>query len=146
MEGGNSRIVGGRPRSAGPKANVRVDAADEGLVLDLDRAIHVGLIVNELITNALKHAFPRGQPRDVTVGMTAVGEQVQLQVRDRGRGLPPGLDLGQAKSLGLRIVHILARRLHATVEVENHGGTCFTLTFPLEADAPMEPKDERLRG
>jgi two-component sensor histidine kinase len=106
------------------------------LVLDVDRAVHVGLIVNELVTNAVKHAFPTGTTGKVILSLRATADQVEIAVRDTGPGLPPGFALEQAKSLGLRIVHILTCRLNATVKVENHGGAAFTLTFPLHADAP----------
>jgi two-component sensor histidine kinase len=121
-------------------ADLALIAPTTGLALDLDRAVHVGLIVNELVTNALKHAFPRGARGEVVVHLRATADQIELAVRDTGVGLPPGLGLEQAKTLGLRIVHILARRLNATVRVENHGGAAFTLTFPLHADAPVEPR------
>jgi len=119
---------------------VRVEAAAGDLMLDLDRAVHVGLIVNELLTNALKHAFPGGTAGQVTVGLARVGDALELVVRDSGRGLPGNFDLDQARSLGLRIVHILARRLHASVEVGQAGGTSFTLRFPVEAEPPVEPR------
>jgi two-component sensor histidine kinase len=125
-----------------PTVPVKVEAAPDGVAIDLDRAIHVGLIVNELITNALKHAFPKGQPGVVAVAVRAIGEQVQLQVRDDGRGLPPDLDLEHAKSLGLRIVHILAKRLNASVDIKTGNGTALTVTFPLHADVPLDPKAE----
>ena len=66
---------------------------------------------------------------------------MQLRVRDTGVGLPQDLALERAKSLGLglRLVHILARRLAASVQVESREGTCFTLTFPRYADPPREP-------
>jgi two-component sensor histidine kinase len=122
-------------------ADLALVAGEGSLALDLDRAIHVGRIVNELVTNAIKHAF-RGRPLGrVTVGLRPKGEHLELQVCDNGRGLPAGLDLAQARSLGLRIVHILAQRLDAQVAVENHsGGTVFTVTFPLHADPPREPR------
>jgi PAS domain S-box-containing protein len=111
---------------------VEIDACTDGVGIDLDRAIHVGLIVNELVTNALKHAFAatRGEVR---VGLRAIGEELELQVRDTGRGIPPGLDLEHATTLGLRIVRILARRLDARVSVRSAAGsgTTFTVTFPV---------------
>jgi two-component sensor histidine kinase len=123
-----------------PDVPVIVEATSEGILLDLDRAIHVGLIVNELLTNAIKHAFPAGQPGAVTVTVCAAGGHISLQVRDNGRGLPADFDLEHATSLGLRTVHILARRLEAQVAVTGNGGTSFTLTFPLHADPPRDPK------
>lgn len=78
--------------------------------------------MTELVTNALSRAFPNGRHGDVYVALRAVGNAVELQVRDNGRGLPPGFSLEQIKTLGLRIVHILAQRLHATVTVEGREG------------------------
>jgi PAS domain S-box-containing protein len=125
-----------------PGIPVRLEARDQGLTLDLDRAIHVGLIVNELVTNALKHAFPKGQPGEVVIALRTVRDQMQVQVRDNGRGLPREFHLGHAKSLGLRTVYIIANRLNAAVTVENRNGTSFTITFPLRADVPVEPRPE----
>jgi len=81
-------------------------------------------------------AFPRGQPGAVTVSVCEEGDRVYLKVQDNGRGLPADFDLEQAKSLGLRAVHILAHRLEVQVIVT----TSFLLTFPLHADPPLEPK------
>lgn len=129
-------------KSLYPAIPVRVEANVSDITVDLDRAVHVGLIVNELVTNALKHGFPRRQGGEVVVGLHLAGEQIELQVRDNGSGLPADLDLEQGQTLGLRIVHILARRLNAAVMVESTPGTTFAITFPLHADAPVEPRHE----
>ncbi|MFB3817226.1 MAG: MEDS domain-containing protein [Candidatus Methylomirabilales bacterium] len=119
---------------------ITLDAPTEDLALDVDRAIHVGLILTELLTNAMKHAFVApGILARVDVTLRVEGDAAQLRVRDTGIGLPKDLDIEHAKSLGLRIVHILARRLNAAVEIESTEGTTFTLTFPRHADAPREP-------
>ena len=123
-----------------PEVPVRVETAARGVMLDLDRAIHVGLVVNELITNAIKHAFPVGQPGEVTLSVGEADDQVHLQVRDTGRGLPADFDLEHAKTLGLRTVYLLTRRLEGAVQIGRDGGTSFTLTFPLHAEEPVEPK------
>jgi two-component sensor histidine kinase len=116
---------------------LETDAAD--LSIDLDRAIHVGLIVNELVTNALKHAF-RDTRGEVRVALRGGVDDIQIEVRDNGKGMTGGPDLEQAKTLGLRIVHILARRLAAAVKLESRRGTTFTIAFPLLADPPVEPQ------
>jgi PAS domain S-box-containing protein len=121
---------------------VQLEVGDDRVALDLDRAIHTGLIINELVTNALKHAFPPGQSGKVAVRVHRVDDTVELQVRDTGKGLPADLDLSSTKTLGLRIVRILAQRLGATVSMESHRGTVFTIGFPLHAEAPVEPKPE----
>jgi len=120
-------------RSVYPEADIRLVSAPEPILLDVDRAIHTGLIVNELVTNALKHAFAERRG-SVRVCLRPVGPLLELTVSDDGKGLPPGFDLAQSTSLGLRIVHILTRRLHASVEVEGRQGTAFTLRFPLKSE------------
>jgi two-component sensor histidine kinase len=67
----------------------------------------------------------------VDVRVRRQGDQLELQVRDNGVGLPADTGLNAAKSLGLRIVRLLACRLKATVQIETRGGACFTITFPL---------------
>jgi PAS domain S-box-containing protein len=121
---------------------ITLDAPESELALDVDRAIHVGLIVNELVTNAMKHAFAGRQDGRVDVCLRRRGDQLELQVRDNGSGLPPHTDLTQATTLGLRIVRILVRSLRATVDVKNDHGTTFTLTLPLHADALRERRHE----
>jgi len=117
-----------------PQVPVTLEPTSGDVSLDIDRAIHVGLIVNELLTNAVKHAFPVGQSGAVTVAVWATGKEIALQVRDNGRGLPADFDVQHATSLGLRTVHLLARRLEARVTVAGHRGTSFTLSFPAHAD------------
>jgi PAS domain S-box-containing protein len=140
-----TRLVDGF-RNLYPLVSVTLEAASDGAALDIDRAIHVGLIVNELVMNAVKHAFPSGHQGHVALVIREAGEQVLLQVRDNGRGLPPEVKLEQAKSVGLRTVYILARRLEASLAVTTNGGTCFTLTFPAEADPPVEPGDPQVEA
>ena len=112
------------------------------LALDVDRAIPCGLILNELVTNAVKHAFPGTATGEVGVDVQPVGDRIQFRVWDNGRGRPNGLDIEHSKSLGLRLVRILAQRLRADIKVESYEGTAFTLTFPLHADPPLEPKPD----
>jgi PAS domain S-box-containing protein len=119
-----------------PHATLQFSTPEEPIYLDVDRAIHVGLIVNELVTNALKHAFPYRRDGRVEVRLRPQGERLELEVRDNGVGLPSDLDLGAAKSLGLRIVQILVRRLEATVTAANAAGASFTISLPLHAAPP----------
>src|SRR5262249_15071082 len=100
--------------------------------LGVDRAIPCGLLLNELITNALKHAFPAGRGGEVRVELARIaGDRLRLVVRDNGVGLSTGFDLRRTESLGMQLVTTLAEQLEATLEVTNAGGTTFQLTFPL---------------
>jgi two-component sensor histidine kinase len=98
-----------------------------------DTAIPCGLILNELLSNALKYAFPRDQQGDISIALRAdPGQEVTLTVRDTGVGLPEGLDFRDSDSLGLQLVCLLTEQLGGTIALERSGGTAFTVTFPLE--------------
>ncbi len=97
--------------------------------LDIDTAIPCGLIVNELVSNALKHAFAGRESGTITVHMRAVGDRIELGVRDDGRGMPSGLDWRNSKSLGLKLVNDLARQLEGQVHMTSENGTEFRVVF-----------------
>jgi PAS domain S-box-containing protein len=107
-------------------------AVDVGEVaLGMDEAIPCGLIVNELVSNSLKHAFPDGRKGMLTVSCHA-GEtgQIELTVADTGVGLPPGFDCGNAETLGLQLVTMLVRQLGGTMTVDGEaGGTAVAIRF-----------------
>jgi two-component sensor histidine kinase len=112
---------------------VSLELAIEDVALAVDKAIPCGLILNELITNALKHAFRDGRSGTIRVELAPVaGGGVRLVVSDDGAGLPPGSDLHASPSLGLQLVRMLANQLDAGLEVESTRGTCFRLTVPVE--------------
>lgn len=99
--------------------------------LDLERAVPCGLIVNELVTNAFKHAFPAGRGGAVQIELTAVGAELDLAVSDDGVGLPEGFDLAGVTSLGLQLVPLLADQLRGRFTVASGEGARFALRFPL---------------
>jgi two-component sensor histidine kinase len=110
---------------------VRWHAEVAPVSLDLDRAIPCGLILNELISNALKHAFPEGRSGEIVVRLYVTPEGMYtLVVSDNGVGLPEGRNARPTGSLGLQLVATLARQLRGRLELERHGGTTFRLTFP----------------
>jgi two-component sensor histidine kinase len=102
----------------------------EEVHLPIETAIPCGLLLHELLSNCVKHAFPQGQSG--TIGIT-LGKHPQypyvLMVRDDGAGLPPGLDVHTTASLGLRLVHLLAAQLQGTLTFESGEGTTVTLLF-----------------
>jgi PAS domain S-box-containing protein len=102
----------------------------EPLALDLERAVPCGMLVNELVSNALEHAFPDGRAGVVWVELCAGADGSHvLKIADNGVGLPAGLDYQRTQSLGLQLVFTLARQLSATVAVEREGRTAFRITF-----------------
>jgi PAS domain S-box-containing protein len=102
----------------------------EPVSLTIDTAIPCGLLVNELVSNALRHAFPQERAGHLWVTLRRAADgQLRLTVRDDGVGLPEGLDFQTASSFGLRLVGLLARQLRATLTLARHPGTSVTLTF-----------------
>jgi PAS domain S-box-containing protein len=115
-----------------PEQIVLVIEADP-VPLGVDAASSSGLIVNELVSNALKHAFPGGRRGHVRVTLRVAGGEAVLVVADDGVGMPAAVDPGKPATLGLKLVSILAEQLAGTVAVERSEGTRFTIRFPLEA-------------
>jgi two-component sensor histidine kinase len=100
------------------------------LVLGVDQAIPVGLILNELISNSLKHAFPGGRSGLIRIAAQSHDGRVELAVIDDGVGVPEDLANRKNKSLGLQIVEILVRQFNGTWELKREAGTTFRLSFP----------------
>lgn len=113
---------------------IQLNIVAEPIELTVEMAVPCGLILNELVSNALKHAFHDGSSGEVVVGIEHNSDTyaVCLRVSDNGIGFPPGLDWRRSDSLGLRLVQILAGQLRGTVEAESGPGTEFRVTFPLD--------------
>jgi PAS domain S-box-containing protein len=98
--------------------------------LGIDTAIPCGLIITELVTNALKHAFPEEGRGDVWISLILSEAQTYvLRVRDNGVGLPLHMDWRRSKSLGLNLVSDLTKQLEGTIDASSSGGTEFTIAF-----------------
>jgi len=112
---------------------------DVGAVtLGIDEAVPCGLLVNELVTNALKHGFPGGRTGVITVSMTDTGGGTyRISVRDDGVGLPEAFDVAAAGSLGVRLIGILTKQIGGSLEVrsEQGRGAEFIITFPAGKEA-----------
>jgi two-component sensor histidine kinase len=115
-----------------PDGRITLELDVEEIALEINVAIPCGLMLNELLSNALKHAFPGGRPGAVAITLRqAPPGTCVLTVRDTGVGLPEGLDIRQTDSLGLQLVSLLIAQLGGTLTLERGGGTTFRLTFPL---------------
>jgi PAS domain S-box-containing protein len=115
---------------------VTLELRIDDVVLDLDTAVATGLIINELVSNSLKHAFPSQREGEGAI-LVALGslddDRLELQVRDNGVGLPPDLDVQDSQSLGLRLVNMLTQQLRGALEVDRSAGAAFRITFPEQA-------------
>jgi PAS domain S-box-containing protein len=109
---------------------ITVDTQVETIAMTIDKAIPCGLILNELVTNAMKHAFPGDRRGRLRIELCAAGErELALVVSDDGVGLPAALDLKRTTSLGMRLVQTLVSQLGGTVAIDRANGTTFRIAF-----------------
>jgi PAS domain S-box-containing protein len=125
-------------QSLGGKHPIEIRIEGENPAVSLDIAIPAGLIVNELVTNVIKHAFPGGHPPPgradepcrITIVFQLKDDEYTLVVSDNGIGIPPDFDWRSTRSLGLRLVNILTRhQLRGSVDMNTRQGTEFVLKF-----------------
>lgn len=117
-----------------PPERIHLRTDLDKLYLHLDAAVPCGLIINELISNSLKYAFPDGRTGEVRVELHEHQDHMaHLVVADNGVGLRSDIDWITARTLGLRLVRTLAEQLGAKLEMSSHAGTQVQLTFPAAA-------------
>jgi PAS domain S-box-containing protein len=113
------------------RGNVQVNYELENLPLDVDNAIPYGLIINELVTNALKYAFPSGRSGKVMIRLASVPPSgFFLEVADNGVGFASDLDPQNVTSLGMSIIRLLTEQLGGKAEFQTHDGACVRVTVP----------------
>lgn len=126
---------------------VSLSVEGDELYLDINQLVPCGLIINELVTNALKCAFPNNQTGELSIEIKTVdqgqGRECHFVVADNGVGLPPEVDISDLSSLGLQLVLGLTEQLLGTMDVTRDNGTNFLVRFPVppfDANAPARPK------
>lgn len=116
-----------------PSQDIRLTVDGDPLFLHAQQTTFLALILNELILNALEHAFTGRERGEINIHFEDLGDQCILQVRDNGIGLPPGFSLDSATNLGLRIIQTIVQDLRGTLtfmENEATGGTKAHILFP----------------
>jgi PAS domain S-box-containing protein len=114
----------------GQPIDLRLDISD--IPFSIDLAIPCGLIINELVSNALKYAFPEGRAGTITVSIRQDSGSYRLIVGDDGVGMPAHVDYRNHSSLGLQLVNTLVGQLEGTITMSAEKGTAFTIQFPAE--------------
>jgi two-component sensor histidine kinase len=111
------------------KIKLEVDISK--VLLDIDTALPCGLIINELVSNSLRHAFPDGRSGTVRIELRPEnGDRIVLTVTDNGVGFPKDRAVGASDTLGLQLVHALSSQLAGELEISGENGARFKLTFP----------------
>ena len=110
------------------RVQLKIDVGDAAL--DISTAIPCGLIVNELVTNAMKHAFPGGRKGEVRVVLRPGADgRFTLTVGDNGVGIPAGVDFRTTDTLGMQLVTMLVDQLNGAIELASKPGTVFRISF-----------------
>jgi len=114
-----------------PADRIRLRVEADRVALTIDDMVPCGLIINELLSNSLKHAFPDERAGEIQIAATASPEGVvRLEVRDNGVGLPNEVDIHNTTTMGMRLVTGLAEnQLGGTIEVDRGAGTAFRISF-----------------
>ncbi|MBL8967294.1 MAG: PAS domain S-box protein [Spirochaetaceae bacterium] len=115
----------------GPLRGIRFETELEGFSVEVKQAIPLGLIVNELVTDALKYAFPGQRGGLIRLGVRRAAGEGVVELSDDGVGLPPGYEIGSTGGLGLVIADMLARQIGGGLELSSAGGTRCVVRFPL---------------
>ena len=117
----------------GEAERVSINMDVEDLELSIDTAIPAGLVLNELISNSLKHAFPDSRPGHITISLHTRDSKLNLRYSDDGVGPPAGFDVAKSGSLGLSLIYnIVYKQLNGSLETRTGRGTEFEITFKIK--------------
>jgi len=105
------------------KSGITIKRSIDDFTLDVKKMSSLGIIVNELITNAMKYAFKDQNRGVISITLTAADGSILLTVEDNGRGLPPGFDLKEAGGFGLMLVKMLSDQFGGNVAINGSNGT-----------------------
>jgi|GEM_PF-4623986 len=113
---------------------ITMDLETERVLVSIEAAMPIGLVLCELVTNVIKHAFPAGERGEVALRLSREGGDIVLGFSDNGRGLPPGFDLASDRGFGLKMAYMIVEgQIGGTMAVESDRGTGFRIRFKSEA-------------
>lgn len=111
-------------------SRIALETNIDSVSLNVDQAIACGLVINELISNSLKHAFPNQQVGTISIALHNISNSIEMTIRDNGIGLPANLDWRNTTSLGLSLVHdLVTEQLEGDITLERNHGTGFKIQF-----------------
>jgi two-component sensor histidine kinase/PAS domain-containing protein len=111
------------------KINLNIDICD--VIFNIDTAIPLGLIINEIISNSLKHAFPDGRNGEIYLRLSKTTDnKYELVIKDNGVGIPSNVDANTTKTLGLKLIYALIEQIDGSISVDKIEGSCYFIEFP----------------
>jgi two-component sensor histidine kinase len=118
--------------------NIRQEVDIENISFDIDTAITLGLIINELVSNSFKHAFKNIRNGTLIVSIHKKDKNFILNVKDNGHGIPEGFSLKKSETLGLQLVDTLIEQFYGKYQIKNNNGTEFIIEIPEPAENNSE--------
>jgi PAS domain S-box-containing protein len=112
------------------RGQVKIETALERVHLPVDLAVPCGLLLNEIVSNALKHAFPEDRPGLIRIELQALGEDYRLRVLDDGVGMPAELDIDRCPTLGLKLIRTLSEQIDGRLAIRSSAGTEIEILIP----------------
>lgn len=117
-------------KNFGKGQHVNTDLQSDNIPIDIDTAVPLGLILNELVVNSFKHAFPDQEGAEIVLRLSRKGDrEIEFYYADNGPGLPEAVLKGKSTTLGMRLIHGLVRQLKGQLAVSNDGGAVFVITL-----------------
>jgi two-component sensor histidine kinase len=112
---------------------IKLNSDIEDSPISINQAYPIGLVINELISNSLKYAFPDGKTGEIEVSMKRLDNELELKVNDNGIGIPDRMDWKNSKTLGLKLVSTLVEnQLKGSINMKIENGTKFTIKFSID--------------
>jgi len=115
-----------------PPKTIEIRIRAEEIIIPINKAIPLSLIINEMISNSLKYAFPDNRHGTIVIDFTKAGDQYTLVVKDDGIGLPETVTLEETETLGLQLINSLVGQIQGTITLDRTSGTEYRITFALE--------------
>ena len=115
--------------------NITLKKDCEAIIIPVKKAISIGIIVTELITNSIKHAFSKNRKGIISLSLKKTSTGAVIEIKDNGKGLPDEFDITALDSMGLTLVNVLVKQIDGSFKIESKNGTHSTVEFPIEEDA-----------
>ena len=112
--------------------NISINKKFDEMILTARTAIPLGIITLELVTNAVKYAFPGNTKGTVNISLKKKKKGALIEVKDNGKGLSEGFDVKKTDSMGMTLVHALVKQVYGSIKIEGKNGTRCVVEFPLE--------------